>query len=146
MLVVQIITGIIIYLCIRKSVLKQTYKNIEIVIVEDGENISEEMIKKEFSDLNIVYEATKEKDGNLLWHDSYGGSGGEYFTTSAKTKNGFIENPCGALTGSFHVFRGGRYGGSYGCAVSYRSKNGLPTDSPDRCDYIGLRLVRTITE
>lgn len=45
------------------SLRKQSYKNIEIVIVEDGENISEEMIKKEFSDLNIVYEATKEKVG-----------------------------------------------------------------------------------
>lgn len=31
-----------------------------------------------------------DKDGNLLWHDSYGGSGGEYFTISAKTKNGFM--------------------------------------------------------
>ena len=59
-------------------------------------------------------------------------------------KNNFVENPCGASTGDYHTFRGGRYGGSYGCAVSYRSKNGLPENSPDRCEYIGLRLVRTL--
>ena len=59
-------------------------------------------------------------------------------------KNNFVENPCGASTGVYHTFRGGRYGGSYGCAVSYRSKNGLPENSPDRCEYIGLRLVRTL--
>lgn len=45
------------------SLRNQTYKNIEIVIVEDGKNTSEEMIKKEFSDLNIVYEATKNNVG-----------------------------------------------------------------------------------
>ena len=59
-------------------------------------------------------------------------------------KNNFVENPCGASTGVYHTFRGGRYGGSYGCAVSYRSKNGLPENSPDRCEYIGFRLVRTL--
>lgn len=40
------------------SLRNQTYKNIEIVIVEDGKNTAEKMIKDEFSDLNIVYEAT----------------------------------------------------------------------------------------
>lgn len=40
------------------SLRNQTYKNIEVVVVEDGKNTAEEMIKKEFSDLNIVYEAT----------------------------------------------------------------------------------------
>ena len=45
------------------SLRKQTYPNIEVVIVEDGENISEQMLKTEFSDLNIKYEATGEKKG-----------------------------------------------------------------------------------
>ena len=45
------------------SLRKQTYKNIEVVIVEDGENISEKMIKEEFSDLNIKYKATGKKAG-----------------------------------------------------------------------------------
>ncbi len=43
------------------SLRNQTYKNIEIVIVEDGENISQKMIENEFSDLNIKYEATIKK-------------------------------------------------------------------------------------
>lgn len=45
------------------SLRNQTYKNIEIVVVEDGKNISESMIKEEFSDLNIVYKATGNKVG-----------------------------------------------------------------------------------
>lgn len=45
------------------SIRNQTYPNIEVVIVEDGENKSENMIKNEFSDLNIVYKATGEKKG-----------------------------------------------------------------------------------
>ena len=45
------------------SLREQTYKNIEIVIVEDGENVSEKMIKKEFSDLNIIYKSTHNKVG-----------------------------------------------------------------------------------
>lgn len=45
------------------SLKNQTYRNIEIVIVEDGENISEEMINKEFWNLNIVYTYTVEKVG-----------------------------------------------------------------------------------
>lgn len=40
------------------SIRQQTYKNIEVVVIEDGKNTSEKMIKKEFKDLNIVYEAT----------------------------------------------------------------------------------------
>ncbi len=43
------------------SLRNQSYKNIEIVIIEDGKNISEQMIKKEFSDLNIKYKATGKK-------------------------------------------------------------------------------------
>lgn len=48
------------------SIRNQTYKNIEVVIVEDGKNISEKMIKEEFSDLNIRYEATGEKKGRCF--------------------------------------------------------------------------------
>lgn len=65
------LVSIIVRTCGRPNVLRetlislrnQTYKNIEVVIVEDGENKSEEMIKKEFSDLNILYKATVEKQG-----------------------------------------------------------------------------------
>lgn len=48
------------------SIRNQTYKNIEVVIVEDGKNISEKMIKEEFSSLNIKYEATGEKKGRCF--------------------------------------------------------------------------------
>lgn len=50
----------------RKEVLRRTlmclrnqiYKNFEIVIVEDGENTAEEMVKANFADLNINYFST----------------------------------------------------------------------------------------
>lgn len=50
----------------RKEVLRRTlmclrnqiYKNFEIVIVEDGENTAEEMVKADFADLNINYHST----------------------------------------------------------------------------------------
>ncbi len=50
----------------RKEVLRHTlkclrnqiYKNFEVVIVEDGENTAEEMVKTDFADLNINYYAT----------------------------------------------------------------------------------------
>ncbi len=65
------LVSIIVRTCKRPNVLRealiclrnQTYKNIEIVVVEDGENKSEEMIKNEFSDLNIVYKASMKKVG-----------------------------------------------------------------------------------
>lgn len=65
------LVSIIVRTCNRKDALRenlislrnQTYKNIEIVVVEDGENTAEEMIKKEFNDLNIVYEATGKNIG-----------------------------------------------------------------------------------
>ena len=41
-----------------ESLRNQTYDNFEIVIVEDGENTAEEMVKKDFSDLDINYYAT----------------------------------------------------------------------------------------
>lgn len=46
-----------------ESVKNQTYENIQVVIVEDGENNSEELIKDRFSDLNYVYQATGQKVG-----------------------------------------------------------------------------------
>ena len=65
------LVSIIVRTCGRPNVLRealislrnQTYKNVEIVIVEDGKNISETMIKQEFNDLNILYKATGEKQG-----------------------------------------------------------------------------------
>ncbi len=65
------LVSIIVRTCGRPDILRetlislrlQTYSNIEIVIVEDGENISEKMIKEEFSDLNIIYKASGEKVG-----------------------------------------------------------------------------------
>lgn len=48
-----------------KSIQKQIYSNIEVILVEDGENISEPLIK-EFPELNIRYHATKEKRGRTV--------------------------------------------------------------------------------
>lgn len=45
------------------SLRNQTYKNIEVVVIEDGENTAEDMIKKEFKDLNIRYKATGKNVG-----------------------------------------------------------------------------------
>lgn len=47
------------------SIRNQTYKNIEVVIVEDGENKSEKFIEDEFSDLNIKYISTGYKVGRV---------------------------------------------------------------------------------
>ena len=63
--------SVIVRTCGRPAVLRetlislrnQTYPNIEVVVVEDGENISEKMIRKEFADLNLIYLATGEKAG-----------------------------------------------------------------------------------
>lgn len=68
------LVSIIVRTCGRPNVLRealislrnQTYNNIEIVVVEDGTNKSGDMIKKEFSDLNIVYKATNEKVGRCV--------------------------------------------------------------------------------
>lgn len=45
------------------SLRAQTYPNIEVVVVEDGPNLSEKMIREEFADLNLVYKATGKKVG-----------------------------------------------------------------------------------
>lgn len=67
----QPLVSIIVRTCGRPNVLRenlislrqQTYENFEVVIVEDGLNVSEKMINDEFSDLNILYYATGEKVG-----------------------------------------------------------------------------------
>lgn len=65
------LVSVIIRTCNRPEVLKtaldslriQTYSNIEIIVVEDGENQSEEMINMQYSDLNIRYFCMGEKVG-----------------------------------------------------------------------------------
>lgn len=46
-----------------KSLENQLYKNFEVVIVEDGENTAENMVKSDFPSLNINYFATGENVG-----------------------------------------------------------------------------------
>lgn len=46
-----------------ESVRKQTYPLIEVVIIEDGPNISESFIKEHFGDLNYVYHSNKQNLG-----------------------------------------------------------------------------------
>lgn len=63
--------SIVIRTCGRPNVLKhalesireQSYKNIEVILVEDGINISESSISENYQDLNIQYYHTKEKVG-----------------------------------------------------------------------------------
>ena len=45
------------------SLRNQTWPNLEVVVVEDGPEVSKDMIMEEFPDLNVVYEATGEKAG-----------------------------------------------------------------------------------
>lgn len=45
------------------SIRRQSYKNIQVVVVEDGEQTSNELLKNNFSDLNYIYEATNEHIG-----------------------------------------------------------------------------------
>lgn len=63
--------SVLVRTCGRPSVLRetlislrnQTYPNIEIVVVEDGEETARKMIETEFADLPIVYQATGKKGG-----------------------------------------------------------------------------------
>lgn len=74
MIITQPLVSIIIRTCQRPHVLrraldsirKQEYQNIQVVIVEDGENVSEEIIRREYSDLNYLYQATKVKVGRCV--------------------------------------------------------------------------------
>ena len=79
------LVSIIVRTCGRPDVLRetllslrqQTYDNIEIVVVEDGEEKAGGMIHKEFSDLNILYQSTgtkvgRSKAGNLAMSLAHG--------------------------------------------------------------------------
>lgn len=46
-----------------ESIQNQTYPNIEVVIVEDGKNTAEEMVRTEYPGLRYVYEATGRRIG-----------------------------------------------------------------------------------
>lgn len=67
----QPLVSIIVRTCGRPAVLRetlqslrhQTYQNIEIVIVEDGQDTASSMLYEEFADLNILYHATGDKVG-----------------------------------------------------------------------------------
>lgn len=70
----QPLVSIITRTCQRPEVLKgalnsireQTYKNIQVIIIEDGKNESEAMLAEEYPDLNYVYEATGKKMGRCV--------------------------------------------------------------------------------
>ncbi|HHV10258.1 MAG TPA: glycosyltransferase [Clostridiales bacterium] len=67
----QPLVSVIVRTCGRPEVLRetlislknQTYPNIEVIVVEDGQEVAEYMIKNDFKDLNIRYYATGKKVG-----------------------------------------------------------------------------------
>lgn len=82
------LVSIIIRTCGRPDTLRETlltirnqsYKNLEIIIVEDGANISQDMIDSEFPDLNIKYRATEKKVGrSKAGNIGLSMASGEYF-------------------------------------------------------------------
>lgn len=46
-----------------ESIVNQDYKEIEIVVIEDGSNVSEEMLKQTYGDINYQYFHTESKKG-----------------------------------------------------------------------------------
>lgn len=68
------LVSVIVRTCNRPEVLRetlvslrnQTYRNIEVVVVEDGEPTAENMIKTDFPDLNVNYYATKVNKGRSV--------------------------------------------------------------------------------
>lgn len=65
------LVSVIVRTCNRPGTLRETlvsirnqyYKNIEVVIVEDGPNVSEQLLKDEFSDLNYQYISNGKQTG-----------------------------------------------------------------------------------
>jgi len=65
------LVSVIVRTCGRPEVLRETlislrrqiYKNIEIIVVEDGDPVSQKMIENEFPDDRVIYSATNEKVG-----------------------------------------------------------------------------------
>lgn len=49
-----------------ESIRNQTYKNIEVVIAEDGENSAQQMLEEDFADLNIRYVNTGNRKGRTV--------------------------------------------------------------------------------
>nr|WP_318684951.1 glycosyltransferase [uncultured Acetatifactor sp.] len=67
----QPLVSIIVRTCQRPEVLRealdsirrQTYSNIQVIVVEDGENAAEDMLEQDYSGMNYIYEATGRKQG-----------------------------------------------------------------------------------
>ena len=99
------------------------------------------------SETTYIHEVGLKKPNSLMLYDM---SGNDYewcydlfnsnpeISDSLYMNNGFVLNPTGSSTGSYHVRRGGCwFSGSRKVAVSFRHESG---------DNSGFRLVRTITE
>lgn len=70
----NILVSVIVRTCQRPSVLRetlislrnQTYKNFELIVVEDGPETAKIMVEEEFKDLNIRYYCTNERAGRSI--------------------------------------------------------------------------------